>query len=106
MGELKPCPFCGENATVVREDGCCGRPDNLIVRCSNGGCGTEGWYWNDGDAEGEAWSSEAWNHRPGEDAERERAAGMVEEMRDEWAWNPSPLYKKLTEIIAKIRAGE
>lgn len=67
MAELKPCPFCGSDARVTLDLGCCGRPDTHNIWCSNQECECEGEYWDDGNAEMEERARKAWNTRPEED---------------------------------------
>ena len=60
MTELKPCPFCGNEPTIVIRKGKDGWRDRYSVLCDyeHGGCGAEsGWYHY----EAEAISS--WNKR-------------------------------------------
>ncbi len=128
MSELKPCPFCGKKALVHREESCCGQSDSILVRCSDGECGADGWYWDDGDKEMEAVARAQWNNRPGEDRlqkalkysesirlwgpeayekeirqeERERAAVMVEGVERHHLTN----CVERDRIAAKIRGGE
>jgi Lar family restriction alleviation protein len=58
--ELKPCPFCGEDGTIIIRKGKNGWRDRYAVLCDyeHGGCGSEsGWYHYEAEA------IEAWNRR-------------------------------------------
>ena len=62
MDELKPCPFCGTEPTVIVRRGKAGWRDKFAVLCDHeqGGCGAEsGWYHNEEEA------VETWNKRVG-----------------------------------------
>ena len=63
MTELKPCPFCGGEPTIVVRKGKDGWRDRYSILCDyeHGGCGAEsGWYHYESEA------VEAWNKRVGE----------------------------------------
>ena len=58
--KLKPCPFCGNEPTIVIRKGKDGWRDRYSVLCDyeHGGCGAEsGWYHYESEA------IEAWNKR-------------------------------------------
>lgn len=51
MNELKPCPFCGDKAIIIKSLG------DYAVRCRDGCGARQAWF----DSEGKA--VEAWNRR-------------------------------------------
>lgn len=58
--KLKPCPFCGNEPTIVVRKGKDGWRDRYSILCDyeHGGCGAEsGWYHYESEA------VEAWNKR-------------------------------------------
>ena len=58
--KLKPCPFCGNEPTIIVRKGKDGWRDRYSVLCDyeHGGCGAEsGWYHYESEA------IEAWNRR-------------------------------------------
>ena len=64
--ELKPCPFCGEEGTIIVRKGKNGWRDRYAVLCDyeHGGCGAEsGWYHYEEEA------IEAWNRRAKDESE-------------------------------------
>ena len=61
--KLKPCPFCGNEPTIVVRKGKDGWRDRYSILCDyeHGGCGAEsGWYHYKSEA------IESWNHRVSE----------------------------------------
>ena len=82
MENLRPCPFCGGEAKLVRKDnGWLTKPivticDSWLVRCQTCGCSTEKFMddihrSNDGELvvkmDGVAKAVAAWNNRPEEE---------------------------------------
>lgn len=84
--KLKPCPFCGNEPTIVVRKGKDGWRDRYSILCDyeHGGCGAEsGWYHYKSEA------IESWNHRVSEKS----AEGQRNEYeRDDEYWAEEAMF--------------